>query len=169
MVRATMINVLPLAAITLTFAVLEAGASDSPPAKQADNNITAATSTQRLLRGVDADGDGIRDDVASLVDADSKTASKTTTTSKVRSELDDALANSGPPRVEAPRRTCLDYLLLEPKDQAAANRYLQGRTHGTFGTHPCDPIASPLLERPFDTDVAVVPLGPVKVQYAKHE
>jgi hypothetical protein len=59
--------------------------------------------------------------------------------------------------------------LLEPEDQVATNRYLQAETSGTFGTHPCDPIASPLLERPFENSVAVVPLGPVNIRYAKHD
>jgi hypothetical protein len=121
----------------------------------------------KMLKGVDSDGDGIRDDVASLVVT--KPVSEGVAASKVGAELDAALANSGPPKLEQPRRTCLDYLLLEPEDQMATNRYLQAETSGTFGTHPCDPIASPLLERPFENSVAVVPLGPVNFRYAKHD
>ena len=61
-----------------------------------------------------------------------------------------------PPR----RRTCFDYLMLDSKDREKADRRLQARTHGVFGSHPCDPVVSTTQERPFDTDFIEVPLIP---------
>ncbi|MFL6550195.1 MAG: hypothetical protein ACJ8OJ_15995 [Povalibacter sp.] len=122
-----------------------------------------------LLVGVDADHDGIRDDVASLVNEHSGTEADRDNGSKVKAELKTALANSAPPRTTSSGPGCLDYLLLDSKDQATADRYVRARTNGVFGTHPCDPVVSPLLERPFETDYAQLNLGPVTMNYMKHE
>jgi hypothetical protein len=124
---------------------------------------------QRLTQGVDANRDGIRDDVAALLQIEHAPTREKTVESRVGVEIDRALADSAPPRAQPPRRGCLDYLLQEPKHRAAADRYVQAHTPGAFGSHPCDPFVSPMLERPFDTDFAELPLGPVKLHYAKHE
>lgn len=126
-------------------------------------------STHALLIGVDANGDGIRDDLSSILSSQTVQSTGATKPSIVQRELDRALARNQTSSPVPPRSRCLDYLLLEPKDRAAADRYIQNRTQGAFGTHPCDPLVSPRLERPFETDVAQMQLGPVRVEYSKYE
>ena len=157
--------------ILLAFTATHAVAEDTVRETTAEQASPGEKLTHRLLLGADADHDGIRDDIASLVNEHgNEAAPKNGTDSKVKSELTQALTNSAAPRRPASSTPgCLDYLLLGPGHQAAANRYVQSRTTGTFGSHPCDPVASPLIERPFETDYAQLPLGPVQLRYMKHD
>ena len=161
-----------VAVMICAFASTHAVADDTPAhEKTAEEPSSDKKLTHQLLVGADSDHDGIRDDVANLLSSQTNgTAAKNGTDSKVKSELTQALTNSAAPRNTASLTPgCLDYLLLGPGHQAAANRYVQSRTTGTFGSHPCDPVASPLIERPFETDYAQLPLGPVQLRYMKHE
>jgi len=160
--------ILSVAFVALAFDIASAEETASPPA-----NVEAEASASRTLReallGIDADQDGIRDDLQ-VLDAGSIVSRDTgVLPSKVASAFADALA-------QPPRQTrslsgsrCLDYLLLDPKDQSAADRYIQSRSGGTFGSHPCDPFISPLIERPFDEAIVQTQLGPLRVDYSHLE
>jgi hypothetical protein len=141
-------------------------AEDTATALQAEKPHAHA---RALLIGTDENGDGIRDDLAAATKATPSPVSHPIASSKVQAELATALANSAPAASTSTRSGCLDYLLLDAKDQARADRYVQARTHGAYGTHPCDPVVSPLLDRPFETDVARLELGPVQLNYAKRD
>jgi hypothetical protein len=83
----------------------------------------------------------------------------------VKTELASVFRDDKRISAQPARRTCLDYVLLEPKDQALADRHMQTSSeNGVFGTHPCDPFVSPNLERPFDTDFAELQFGPARLR-----
>jgi hypothetical protein len=140
-----------------------ASGNDAEPTAQ------SRTAVREFLMGADANNDGIRDDLAELLSMEDITTMSAKPASTVERELAAALANSGAARPAAAQPSCLDYLLMDPKDQAAANRYIQARTNGVFGAHPCDPVVSPLIERPFERDFARLYLGPVQLNYAQYE
>ncbi len=110
----------------------------------------------------DIDDDGIIDAVETLV------ASKKIGETESQRSFDTVLRKDfsvpfhGPQRARSgpPRSACMDYLLLAPKDREKADLKIRSRTLGVFGTRPCDPFVSPMLERPFDTDYVEVPLLP---------
>lgn len=135
---------------------------------QSPSSSAPETSAHQQLLGMDANGDGIRDDLSEFLSSQTARPSSDTKPSVVQHELGQALVRNQTASVP-PRSRCLDYLLLDPKDRAAANRYIQNRTQGAFGTHPCDPLVSPRLERPFETDVAQLQLGPVRFEYSNYE
>lgn len=148
-------------------AMSSTGAAAAEPSASVEMRPSPEKSAHALL-GVDANGDGIRDDLSALVSSPAASPTKETRPSVVQRELDRALVRN-PVASALPRSRCLDYLLLDPKDRAAADRYVQNRTQGAFGTHPCDPLVSPRLERPFETDVAQLQLGPVRLEYSNYE
>jgi hypothetical protein len=139
------------------------------PGNDAEPTAQPRTATRELLMGADANNDGIRDDLPELLSMEDTATMSTKPASTIERELAAALANSEAARPTAAQPSCLDYLLMDPKDQAAASRYIQARTNGVFGAHPCDPVVSPLIERPFETDFARLHLGPVQLNYAKYE
>jgi len=156
--------------LTLTTALAFApafGQDGTPAPPSVEERVTAEPhsllSRTRLL-GIDSNSDGIRDDVAALVDGESIASTDGDAASAVRKEIAAAARRAPAPPPRSSR--CMSYLLLDPEDQAAANLYMQGRTHGVFGTNPCDPFVSPQLERPYDTDFAQIRLGPVVLDYA---
>nr|AQQ74864.1 hypothetical protein [uncultured bacterium] len=161
--------ILSVAFVALAFDIASAEETTPPPA-----NVESESSASRHLReallGIDADQDGIRDDLQILLDAGSTVSRDTgVLPSKVASAFADAFAQ--PPR-QTPSLSgsrCLDYLLLDPKDQSAADRYIRSRSGGTFGSHPCDPFISPLIERPFDAAIVQTQLGPLRVDYSHLE
>jgi hypothetical protein len=137
--------------------------------EQSRSSTSPETRAPELLLGMDADGDGIRDDLSELLSSQSAPSSREIKPSVVQRELEQAVVRNQSATATAPRSRCLDYLLLDPKDRAAADRYVQNRTQGAFGTHPCDPIVSPRLSRPFETDLAELQLGPVRLEYSHYE
>lgn len=150
------------------------GAESTEPTPSASGSDAAPTGQSRtvsreLLMGADANNDGIRDDLVELLRMEDTASISITPASRIERELAEALANSETARPVAAPPSCLDYLLMDPKDQAAASRYIQARTNGVFGAHPCDPVVSPLIERPFETDFARLHLGPVRLNYARYE
>lgn len=144
------------------------GDTAAEPAAMVQGRSSSETSAHALLLGVDANGDGIRDDLSALVSSPDTSPTGGTKPSVVQRELSQALVRNQTASA-VPRSRCLDYLLLDPKDRAAADRYVQNRTQGAFGTHPCDPLVSPRLSRPFETDVAQWQLGPVRLEYSNYE
>lgn len=162
--------------VVAAFAVVASHADEPatlPPGDVTDDASAgtrlSSESAHALLLGVDANGDGIRDDLSALESSQTVPSTDATRPSIVQRELHRALARNQTSSSAAPRSRCLDYLLLDPKDRAAADRYVQNRTQGAFGTHPCDPLVSPRLERPFETDVAQLQLGPVRLEYSRYE
>lgn len=155
-------------AIAIACWAVTANAADALQPKTEKRADIAPTKTVSLTRasllGVDADGDGIRDDIEAIAakvdgadDADNKV-----------SATQDALAALNEPKTvkKAPqRRTCMDYLLIGGKDRANTDLRMQQRTSGVIGAHPCDPVVSPLIERPFETDFAHLDLGPISLRY----
>lgn len=129
--------------------------------KSEDSQIASVGAS---LVGVDRNSNGIRDDIEAFVALETKaSAEPSAASSAVKTELSSALQDRKQTGAEPARRTCLDYLLLEPKDQVRANRHLQTSSdNGIFGTHPCDPFVSPNLERPFDT--GELQLGPARLR-----
>jgi len=127
---------------------------------------TAKTSlTRESLLGVDTDGDGIRDDIEAIV---AKSEPVQSGEDKSETPTEEALAVLRERKVaskQPQRRTCMEYLLLGPSDRSKTDLRMQQRTNGVVGTHPCDPVVSPLLERPFETDFAHLDLGPVSLRY----
>jgi hypothetical protein len=123
------------------------------------------------LLGVDADGDGIRDDIEAIVAKDRSAFTPDSNDDKEKrsaSEKERALGSLSAERSvrkAPPRRNCLDYLMLEPKQRYKADLRLQGEANGMLGMHPCDPVMSPLLERPFESDFVQLDLGPVYLRY----
>lgn len=150
---------------TATSSIDDTAAEPSAAARARSSHEASA---HALLLGVDANGDGIRDDLSALVSSPAVSPTGEAKPSGVQRELSQALVRNQTAST-VPRSRCLDYLLLDPKDRAAADRYVQNRTQGAFGTHPCDPLVSPRLERPFETDVAQLQLGPVRLEYSHYE
>ncbi|MBB6093747.1 hypothetical protein HNQ60_002628 [Povalibacter uvarum] len=151
------------------FAIAGAFAQDDVDSAKATNTSVAAKSpaTDRW-QGIDANNDGIRDDLVALV-ADASDAARSDSDKPAVAQAIAEASTRPTPKPSQSGSRCMDYLLLKPKDQAEANLYLHGRANGAFGTHPCDPVASPLLERPLDDNYVSIPLGPVRLQYEDYK
>jgi hypothetical protein len=52
-------------------------------------------------------------------------------------------------------------MLLSPEQKDRVNQKIQSRTQGAFGSRPCDPFVSDMIERPFDDEYVEIPLKPV--------
>jgi hypothetical protein len=140
--------------------------------KLAEPSSTQTPTSRDLLLGVDSDGDGIRDDIEAIVAKNRSATAKLTSVGvndePATSEKERALASLSeerPVRKDPPRRNCLDYLMLEPRQRYKADLRLRAEANGVLGMHPCDPVVSPLLERPFESDFLQLDLGPVFLRY----
>jgi hypothetical protein len=132
-----------------------------PVAQNKDSSLPS--SVHPSLVGVDLNNDGIRDDIKNFVERETSAPAPPPAAhaSVVTKELSSTIHEGKKRAAQPARRSCFDYLLLEPKDRALADRHLQtSRQAGTFGTHPCDPFVAPSLDRFFDTDFAELRLGP---------
>lgn len=135
-----------------------------PVAQRSEDSLPSSVRTS--LAGVDKNNDGIRDDIEAFVERETNTSAQSPTarSSAVTRELSSTAQDNKKMEAEPVRRSCFDYLLLEPKDRALANQHLRTSSqNGTFGTHPCDPFVSPHLDRLFDTDFAELHLGPARL------
>ena len=131
----------------------------APQAVEAKKD-SAATPRASLL-GVDADGDGIRDDIEAIVAKNPQPATaESSAEPKEKAEIVAGMAQAKKP--QTPRSGCFDYLMLAPKDRNEADLRTRQRSNSMPGTHPCDPIMSPLRERPYDTEYAQI--GPVTIR-----
>lgn len=142
---------------------LPVDAHEIPFAASENAEVTAASP----LHGNDANHDGIRDDIAALMRGQPVEIADPPASAVEREIVAAAQAPSPKPKPRGSR--CLAYLLMEPEDQADANLYLQGHANGVFGSHPCDPVVSPLIDRPLDHNFVELPLGPVVIDYAKYD
>jgi hypothetical protein len=79
---------------------------------------------------MDQNNDGIRDDIKALVEHETKASGQFTAapSSVVKTELSSAIRDGKKMSAEPARRTCFDYLLLEPKERALANRHMQSNS-----------------------------------------
>jgi hypothetical protein len=154
-----------------TSAIAQSSAAVAPEQKPAVPTSAKNPVTRESLLGVDADGDGIRDDIEAIVAKDRSASTLDSNDDKEKqsaSEKERALRSLSAERAvrkDPPRRNCLDYLMLEPKQRYKADLRLQGEANGMLGMHPCDPVMSPLLERPFESDFVQLDLGPVFLRY----
>jgi hypothetical protein len=133
----------------------------------AQKSETSLPSSRTSLAGVDQNNDGIRDDIKAFVERETSAPGQSPAAHSpaVASELSSAVQDAKKIAAEPARRSCFDYLLLEPKDRAIADQHMQTSSQsGTFGTHPCDPFVSPNLDRLFDTDFAELRLGPARLR-----
>lgn len=153
----------PLSALLAAVLHSAAFAGDSMVEPSAATDISApATPATQLLLGKDSNGDGIRDDVAALVPADVAATDRTTNPSgpandvvnKLNASLKDSTVSA---TVTTDRPDCFTYTKLDPADQADADLFVRARGDGVFGTHPCDPQVSPLLDRPFEDSYTKLP------------
>jgi hypothetical protein len=165
-------------AVVLTASFCSQALAQTPPPASAALDTSAQLakpSSRASLLGVDADSDGIRDDIEAIVAKErtvalvneAKLPESRQAQSKERSK-EQSLASLGEKREirrEPPRRNCLDYLMLSPQQQYKTDLRLKGQANGVLGTHPCDPVMSPLRERPFETDFLHLDLGPVFFRY----
>ena len=161
----------------LSIAICASATAQSSPEVAAEAKPVELTPAKNLitresLLGVDADGDGIRDDIEAIVAEDRSSSTLDSNDGKEKravSETEEltlgSLSVERPVRKDPPRRNCLDYLMLEPKERYKADLRLQGEANGMLGMHPCDPVMSPLLERPFESDFVQLDLGPVFLRY----
>jgi hypothetical protein len=169
----TQLTALALLSCAYCASALAQSASRSPQTHSAEaTEATEPAASKNLisresLLGVDTDGDGIRDDIEAIV-ARQHTAASTLHSKPAATEKERTLASMGemqPVRKDPPRRTCLDYLMLDPKQRYKADLRLSSEANGVLGMHPCDPVMSPLLERPFEEDFLQLDLGPVFLRY----
>jgi hypothetical protein len=140
--------------------------------KLAESSPVKNPTKRESLLGVDTDGDGIRDDIEAIVARDRSATSavvsiagKADSDAAKKAETLRSLGEERPVRKEPPRRNCLDYLMLEPNERYKADLRLRAEANGVLGMHPCDPVMSPLLERPFESDFLQLDLGPVFLRY----
>jgi hypothetical protein len=140
---------------------------NSSPAAPARTALARSLQNESLL-GVDRDNDGVRDDIEAIVTKHADVAAaqeEQQSKDPQRVDLQLAGVENRTARREPPRRSCFDYLLLSPKDQYKADLRMRQQTNNVTGTHPCDPVMSPLRERPFETDFLHLDLGPVQLRY----
>jgi hypothetical protein len=124
---------------------------------------TDQNSDARLLKlNADLDDDGIIDAVKSLASLNSTDfdSNALADASKKGFSADFQAAQHARSR-SSRRNACFDYMMLSPEDKDRVNQRVQSRTLGMFGTRPCDPFVSPLLERPFDDEYVEIPLKPI--------
>lgn len=122
-----------------------------------------APSIARSLTGIDQNDDGIRDDIKAFVENEAKSAAQFTaaSSSTVKAEPASLGPDGSKTGAEPGRRTCFDYLLLEPSERERTDQYMRTSSHqGIVGTHPCDPFVSPNLDRLFETDFVRLQSGP---------
>ena len=147
-----------LAPLLLSLSIAQA--ADAPAEKP--EPAVATPITRALLLGIDANNDGIRDDIQALVanSAEGKAAAneKTETETKLLPDL----SKRGKPQMKPAGSPCLAYMISSPKDQQRADLRMRQTTNGMPGTHPCDPVVSPLLDRPYEREF--VQVGPVTLR-----
>jgi hypothetical protein len=135
------------------------GATDSPSTPKSEP--VAKAITRASLLGIDANNDGIRDDIQALVaNSPEGKAAAATRPAAEKAVLPDLAKRA--PKAPPPKSACHQYMLSSPKDQRSADLRMRQQTNGIPGTHPCDPVVSPLLDRPYEREY--LQLGPVTVR-----
>jgi hypothetical protein len=166
--RSTFVGVAAACVVSSAIVAQETGRLPQPQAQTVaqESENSPPSSVRTSLAGVDKNNDGIRDDIKAFVERETSTSapSSTAPSSAVTTELSSAAQRKQKIAAEPVRRSCFDYLLLEPKDRALADQHMRTSSqNGSFGTHPCDPYVSPNLDRLFDTDFAELHLGPARL------
>lgn len=147
--------------VPLVLSLSLAHATDAPAGK-AEKKADTPTLTRASLLGTDANNDGIRDDIQALV-ANSPEG-KAAADQKVEPEK-TALADfskKSKPQMRPAGSPCLAYMVSSPQDKQRADMRMRQSTNGVPGTHPCDPVVSPLLDRPYEREF--VQVGPVTLR-----
>jgi hypothetical protein len=140
----------------------QAGATDAPAAPIKAETSATKPITRASLLGVDANNDGIRDDIAALVanSTEGKVAAKQVDADvALLPDLSKTRPPKAPPKLPS---ACHAYMMSSPKDQQRADMRMRQSTNGLPGTHPCDPVVSPLQDRPYEREY--LQLGPVTVR-----
>jgi hypothetical protein len=109
----------------------------------------------------DADDDGIMDAVKTLPSVKSGPYNTESSAESAKKEFRAVFRQREPPKRRSAHDSCTDYMLLSPEQKRIADQKVQSRTLGMFGSRPCDPFVSDILERPFDTEYIEIPLKPV--------
>jgi hypothetical protein len=159
--------------LTLLVALASAASAQESPKQSAPTTEKIPTKEQRdasddslkpLVRfDADLNGDGIFDAVQSLESIKHARINdlKSSTNSKLQNDLTVgfAKAQSGSPPQH--RNTCMDYLLLPLEEKEKIDERIQQRTGGAFGSRPCDPYVSDMVERPFESEHVEISIIPV--------
>lgn len=145
--------------VSLALGLSAAHATDAPakkPDQKADTPITRGS-----LLGTDANNDGIRDDIQAIVANSPEGKAAAAKQPAADEKLLPDLSKRAPKEWSKPN-ACHQYMMMSPKDQQRADLRMRQQTNGLPGTHPCDPVVSPLLDRPYEREY--LQLGPVTVR-----
>lgn len=169
--RAVRLAAAILCGTSTSLAFAQATSETELATQQVESKQVATAPSRSLLLGVDANGNGIRDDIEAIVaknsasqDSHTKDAEQAATEIEEQPHQKASIVAKTPKtrKPQQPRNGCFEYLLREPKDRYEADLRNRQRTNGMPGTHPCDPVVSPLRERPYETEY--VQIGPVIVR-----
>lgn len=156
-----------LVAVSATTIAQEAVKKPAPVAdkqKSSESHVTTDVSVKSVARfDADSNNDGILDSVQSLDTLKRVTIddTKTSTNSSLQKDLKAGFRNAQVRQSKPRRNNCMDYMMLSPEEKDKVNHRIQQRTGGVFGSRPCDPYVSDMIERPFENEYVELPISPV--------